>query len=436
VTTDLDQIAAAAEDGSLSEVEVAWADHLGHTLGKRLPAASFLQRRADERVGFCDATLSWDVVAEVHEGARLTDWRTGFPDLYAVPDFGTFRALPWRPGAGQVISDVVNHAGNPIPTAPRTVLRRVTDRLAELGYHAEVGVETEFFLLDPEGQPLAAAVHCYSLEKLNELNPILAQIGDGLTGFVPVEAITSEYGPGQLEINVHHKDPVGAADDAFRLKYAVRALARAAGARATFMAKPFQGLSGSSMHLHVSLWRDGAPAFVPDAGTENPLMRTAIAGLVRHLPAIAVFGAPSINSYKRFEARSYAPATAAWGGDNRTAAVRSLVEAGRSTRIELRTPGADANPYWAVASLLAAVIAGLEDREEAAARGSGDLYGTGDPLPRTPPEAAELARSDKRIAGLLGEDAVHDYTLLVEKDWDAYITTVTGWERERYLDLA
>jgi glutamine synthetase len=116
--------------------------------------------------------------------------------------------------------------------------------------------------------------------------------------------------------------------------------------------------------------------------------------------------------------------------------VRSLVEADRSTRIELRTPGADANPYWAVASLLAAVIAGLEDREEATARGSGDLYGTGHPLPRTPPEGVELARSDKRIAGLLGEDAVHDYTLLVAQDCNAYITTVTGWERERYLDLA
>ena len=432
----LDQIAAAIESGSLSEIEVAWADHLGHTLGKRLPAASFFQRSAAERVGFCDATLSWDVVAEVHEGARLTDWHTGFPDLYAAPDLGTFRLLPWRPGAGQVVSDVVDHAGDPIRTAPRTVLRRVTERLAELGYRAQVGIETEFFLLDPEGQPLAGAVHCYSLEKLNELGPVLTHIVDGLTGYVPVEAVTSEYGPGQLEINIHHSGPLGAADDAFRLKYAVRALARAAGARATFMAKPFQGLSGSSMHLHVSLWAGDTPAFAPEAGAENPLMRAAAAGVLRHLPAITVFGAPSINSYKRFEARSYAPATATWGGDNRTAAVRSLVEAGPSSRIELRTPGADANPYWAVASLLAAVIAGIEDREELGERGSGDLYGTGDPLPRIPAGAAELARSDKRIAGLLGEDAVHDYTLLVEQDWHAYLTAVTGWERDRYLELA
>jgi glutamine synthetase len=436
VPSGREQITSAAADRSLSEIEVAWADQLGHTLGKRLPVAGFLDQAANERVGFCDATLSWDVVADVHEGARLTGWRTGFPDLYATPDLDTFRLLPWRPGAGQVLGDIVDHEGNPVRTAPRTVLRRVTERLAELGYHAEIGVEIEFFLLDPAAQPLATAVHCYSLEKLNELDPVLTSITEGLAGYLPVEAVTSEYGPGQLEINIRHRDPIGAADDAFRLKYALRALARAAGARVTFMAKPFQGLSGSSMHLHVSLWRDGEPAFVPDAGAENPLMRAAIAGVLRHLPAISVFGAPNINSYKRFEARSYAPVTATWGADNRTAAVRSLVESGPATRIELRTPGADANPYWSVAALLATVIAGIEDNEELAPRGSGDLYGAGQPLPRTPAEAVELARSDKRIAGLLGEDAVHDYTLLVQQDWLAYITTVTGWERDRYLELA
>ena len=236
VPSGREQITSAAADRSLSEIEVAWADHLGHTLGKRLPAAGFLDQAANERVGFCDATLSWDVVANVHEGGRLTGWHTGFPDLYAAPDLDTFRLLPWRPGAGQVLGDIVDHEGNPVRTAPRTVLRRVTERLAELGYHAEIGVEIEFFLLDLAGQPLAAAVHCYSLEKLNELDPILTSITQGLAGYLPVEAVTSEYGPGQLEINIHHRDPIGAADDAFRLKYALRALARAAGARVTFMA--------------------------------------------------------------------------------------------------------------------------------------------------------------------------------------------------------
>jgi glutamine synthetase len=423
-------------DRTLREIEVAWADHLGHTLGKRLPAAGFLERAHDGHIGFCDATLAWDVVAEVHEGARLTDWHTGFPDLFAAPDLDTFRPLPWRPGAGQVISDVTNHEGELIHTAPRTILRRVIERLSELGYQASLGVEIEFFLLDAENDPLGGSVHCYSLEKANELDPVLSSLSAGLEGYVPMEGLTSEYGPAQFEINLHHADPLTAADDGFRLKYALRTLARSGGAKATFMAKPFQGLSGSSMHLHVSLWRDGEPAFTPEAGAENALHRRVLAGLVGHLPAITVFGAPNINSYKRYEDRSYAPTTANWGGDNRTASVRSLVEGDRSTRIELRTPGADANPYWAAAALLSTVIAGLEDNYEPAPRGVGNLYGVGVPLPRIPPAAVEAARADKRIADILGDDAVHDYTLLVEKDWEAYISTVTGWERDRYLDLA
>ena len=301
---------------------MAWADHLGHTLGKRIPAAGVLETSDAKGFGFCDATLSWDVVAELHEGARLTGWETGYPDLFAKPELDTFRFLPWRPGVGQVVSDVVAHGGEPVHTAPRTVLRRVVERLAELGYRAEIGVEIEFFLLDPAARPLGGSVHCYSLETANELDPALTTITEGLAGYVLVEGVTSEYGPAQLEINLHHADPLTAADDGFRLKYAVRALARRAGARATFMAKPFQGLSGSSMHLHLSLWRDGEPAFAPEGGAENPLMRSAIAGILAHLPAITVFGAPSINSYKRFESRSYyAPNTASWGGDNRTTAV-------------------------------------------------------------------------------------------------------------------
>ena len=428
---------AVIAEHELSELEVAWADHFGHTLGKRLPTAGFAERAVGERFGFCDATLSWDATAEVHSGGRLTDWRTGFPDLYVAPDPATFRFLPWRRRAGQFIGDVETHAGEPIHTAPRTVLRRVVARLAELGYEAQVGVEIECFLLDPGGNPLGGSVHCYSLEKANELDPGLSAIVSGLDGYVPLEGVTGEYGPGQIEINLSHADPLTAADDGFRLKYATRVLARDAGVGVTFMAKPFAGLSGNSMHLHLSLLRDGQPAFSPEDGGENALGRSVIASLVDHLPGITVFGAPTVNSYKRFEPESYAPTTAAWGGDNRSASVRSLIEKPTSTRIELRTPGADANPYWAIASLLAAVTVGLEGAlGQPPPKGEGNLYGIGAPLPRTPVEAVALARADKEIVDLLGEDAVFDYTLLVEREWEASLRAVTDWERDRYLHLA
>ena len=127
-----------------------------------------------------------------------------------------------------------------------------------------------------------------------------------------------EYGPGQWEVNLAHDEALAAADQGVRLKYGVREMARREGVKATFMAKPFNKLSGSSMHLHVSLWKDGQPAFAPEDGAENPLMLQALGGLIRHLPGIALYGSPTVNSYKRFELDSFAPVNVSWGGDNRT----------------------------------------------------------------------------------------------------------------------
>jgi glutamine synthetase len=197
---------------------------------------------------------------------------------------------------------------------------------------------------------------------------------------VPVEGILTEYGPGQVEVNLAHADALTAADDAFRLRYAIKELARRHGLLATFMAKPFAGLSGSSSHVHVSLWQQGSPAFAPAGGGESPLARHAVGGLLGHLPAVTLFGSPTVNSYKRFVPDAFAPVTATWGGDNRTAAVRSLLETPESSRIELRTGSADANPYWLVAAILAAIVSGLESGAEPAERGHGRQPR---PLPRT-----------------------------------------------------
>ena len=219
------------------------------------------------------------------------------------------------------------------------------------------------------------------------------------------------------------------------MKYATRELARRAGVQATFMAKPFAGASGNSMHVHVSLWRDGEPAFAPEDGSENPLHLRAVAGLLRHLPGITLYGAPTVNSYKRFEELSFAPSRVNWGGDNRTVAVRSLLESPEATRIEVRTGAADAQPHWAVASVLAAIVAGLEAGDDAAPappRGEGNLYGEGEPLPATLEGGVAAARADHVVAGILGDDAVHDYTRLAELEWQAFTSAVSDWDRARY----
>ncbi len=415
----------------LVEFEVTWPDQFGHPLGKRFPA-SRIRCVLAEGVTFCDGALAWNAVADVQQGVEFTNWATGYPDALAHPDLTTLRRLPWRPGVGHVIADVTTRHGDVLAASPRAVLRRAIDQLAARGYTAHLAIELEFYLLGAAGEVLQDSVHCYSLDKLNQAEPALTSVLAGLSGFVPVEAIGSEYGPSQFEVNLTHSDPLSAADDAFRFRYAVRTLARREGLRATFMAKPFTGLSGSSAHIHLSLWQDGTPAFAPSNGTEPALTRHAVAGLLRHLPGITVYGAPTVNSYKRYEPGSFAPTSSTWSGDNRTAAVRSLVESPAASRIELRTPAADANPYWAAAATLAGVIAGIDAAEEPPVRGGGDLYAAAATLPRNLGEAVAAARADRTITEILGAAAVHDYTELALSEWQAFSTEVTTWEQDRY----
>jgi glutamine synthetase len=429
-------IAAVIERGELREIEVAWADHQGHARGKRIDAASFLERARGAGFAFCNAALAWDIAGDVKEGLRHADWSSGFPDFFAVPDLNGFRRLPWRDGVGFVPSDLVDHHGRLVDAAPRTVLRRALERLAALGYRAEVGVEIEFHLLAADGSLLSDGVQAYSLQVLNQLDPLFGELLDGLRGFVELEGGNSEYGPGQCEVNLRHLGALEAADQASNFKYATRELARRAGGLATFMAKPFGDQAGNSMHLHLSLWRDDEPAFAPEEGADNQLMRQAIGGILEHLPGIVLYGAPTVNSYKRFEIGSFAPASVTWGGDNRSVAVRSLVETPGATRIELRTGAADAQPHWAIASLLAATVAGLEAHADPGERGAGDLYRAGPALPRTLAEGIAAARADGVVTEILGEDAVHDYTALAESEWETFVGAVTDWDRDRYLRSA
>ena len=429
-------LVGAVQRGDLDEVEVAWPDQAGHVLGKRIPAARFLDRALGDGFTFCDAALAWNVVGDVVDAVSFSNSRLGYPDAYAVPDLSTAKPVPWRPRTAQVIADIVDHHRRPLAASPRAVLRRVLDRLARLGFTARVGVELEFYLLREDGSVPQEALQCYSLEKANELDPGLSTITAGLRQFLPIEGLQTEYGPAQVEINLAHAPALTAADDAFRLRYAAKELARRAGLLATFMAKPFTDQSGSSAHLHLSLWRDGQPAFGPVDGAEGPAARHAIGGLLRHLPAIALFGAPTVNSYKRYRPGSFAPATASWSGDNRTAAVRSLLETPSASRVELRTPAADANPYWAIAAALAAVAAGLEAAVEPPAKRSGNLYDEGAVIPTDLGQAVAATRQDGVIQEILGTTAVADFAAVTESEWSAYQGEVTEWEVSRYLRRA
>ncbi|NKZ10224.1 glutamine synthetase [Mycolicibacterium septicum DSM 44393] len=422
------------KDGSITEIEVGWSDPLGHAQGKRIPAAGFLDRARGSGFAFCEASLGWNTDATVIDGLRLTNWDGGYPDVHAVPDLSTFRPLPWRPGTGHVLSDIVTHDRSPSQLDPRAVLRRVLAQLAELGYTAKVGVELEFYLLDPDGSAFQPDIHAYSLENANALDPLLTDLQQTLAAFTRLEGIETEYGPGQVEANLIYADALEAADDAARLKYAAKEVARRHGKIASFMPKPFTEHSGSSAHLHISLWRDGDPAFAAQGGEENQLALWSIAGLLEHLPSITLFGAHSVNAYRRFVPDSFAPATVTWSRDNRSAAVRSLVDADPSaTRIELRSGASDSNPYWLVASALAAVVAGIRAQRTPPVAEGGNLYAKGTALPESLGVAIALAIQDDTVTEILGHDSVHDFAAIAHSEWLEYTRHVSDWERRRYL---
>lgn len=424
----------ALDDGSLFEIEIAWSDPFGHAQGKRIPASVFLNRAVGTGFAFCEASLGWDTQGTVIDSLRLTNWSGGYPDVYAVPDLSTYKPVPWRPRVGHVISDIVTHDRSPSLLDPRAILKRVLARLASLGFTAKVGVEFEFYLLNFDGSPFQDDIHAYSLENANALDPILSDLYETLSRFIALEGIETEYGPGQIETNLVYTDALNAADDAARLKYAAKEVARRHGKIASFMPKPFTEHSGSSQHLHISLWRGDEPAFAPDADSENELALHAIAGLLEHLPSITLFGAHSVNAYRRFTPDSFAPATVSWSRDNRSAAVRSLIEPDPSaTRIELRSGASDANPYWLIAAALAAVVAGLEAKRNAPPAHGGNLYTQGVPLPESLGVAIELATRDDTILEILGADSVLDFATLARSEWTEFSNEVSDWERRRYL---
>ncbi len=429
-------LARALADGSLAEIEVAWSDPFGGAAGKRIPAGQFLDR-ATHGFTFCEAALGWNSEGTVIDSLRSTNWDDGYPDVHAVPDLATFTRLPWRRNAGHVICDVLRPDGSASPLDSRAVLRRVLARLASLGYSAKVGVELEFYLLNRDGSPLQDDIKAYSLENANGLEPLLSDLSENLQAFTRLEGVQTEYGPGQVETNLVYTDALAAADDSARLKYAAKEVARRHGKLASFMPKPFSGQSGSSAHLHISLWRDGEPAFGSVDGAENDLAQLAIAGLVEHLPSITLFGAHSVNAYRRYTPDSFAPDSVNWSRDNRSAAVRSLVEdSPHATRIELRSGASDANPYWLVASALAAVVAGIEAGRRPPAPGTGNLYGKGSPLPDSLGTACALAAQDDTILEILGSESVLDFIALARSEWQAYRGHVSDWEIRRYLETS
>jgi glutamine synthetase len=364
--------------------------------------------------------------------------RSGAGDLLVRPDPSTLHELTWRPGWKVCLATPSWPDGSPCEIASREVLRRTLAGLSELGYEAVAAVEYEVRLWDAESKPLSSGLS-YSLGELAGFESFVRALAPALEALgVELSAVHTEAGPGLLELNLGARPALRAADDAALTKMAVKDLAATMGLRASFLAKTAPGEEGSSGHIHLSCWSDGANAFrVAADGALPAVFRSAIAGVLEHLPAASLLLNPTINSYKRLVPGFFAPVNASWGVENRSCAVRAIVRKDHPElcRLECRRPGADANPYLAVAAVVASAADGMKRNLTPPAAIEGDAYARGElpELPGSLESAIRAFQSDAVLREALDE-RFSDY-YVTSRAWEvkAFQGTVTDWERDRYM---
>jgi glutamine synthetase len=433
-------------------VLVGFTDHYGRLVGKRYDAGLFVDEVATAGTHGCDYLLTTDMEMEPVPGYELANWESGYGDVHLVPDLLTLRRADWLDRTALVLCDVAgsrDHA--PVQAAPRHVLRRQVDAAATLGLTAMAATELEYYLYRSSYREAAASGYS-RLEPagwyLEDYHLLQGARTEDFTAAgrrhlrrsgVPVESSKGEWGVGQHELNVRYADALTMADRHVVYKQCLKETADRLGASVTFMAKVATDQAGSSCHVHMSLWRGGDSAFAGE-GELGPVrcsdeFRWFLGGVLAHVPDVMVFLAPTVNSYKRYVDASWAPTRIAWSYDNRTAGVR-VVGDGPSLRLECRVPGADCNPYLALAGLLASGLDGIANRTEPAPCFAGDVYAARDlpHVPRSLAEATDLFVASPFAKAAFGQSVVDHYAHFFRTEWDAYAGAVSDWERRRYFE--
>jgi glutamine synthetase len=429
-------------DESLDTVVVAFTDMQGRLLGKRLHRDFFLEDVAEHGAEGCNYLLALEMEMDPVPGYAIASWERGYGDFVMRPDLATLRAIPWLEGTALVLADVAWHDGSPVAPSPRQVLKRQVERAAERGLTPMFGSELEFYLLK-ETYAEAHAQHYrgltpsvpyildYHILATSYDEPFIRTIRNSMhAAGIRVENSKGEAWPGQHEINFRFDDAVAMADNHAIYKNGVKELAQQHGCSITFMAKPDHSWIGNSCHIHASLWRDGENAFAD----ESDLFKQFLAGWIAAARELAIFLAPTINSYKRYAAGSWAPTTLAWGYDNRTCGFR-IVGHGRSQRIETRIPGGDVNPYLAFAALLAAGLHGIEQELALPPALEGNAYvSDAERFPSTLREAIDALERGTIARAALGDDVVDHYLNYARTEQRLFDEVVTCYERERLFE--
>lgn len=442
----------AVKDGSIDTIMAGFVDMQGRIVGKRIPGAYFLSNVVDEGVHFCKYLLGTDMEMGTPEGYRLMNWEEGYGDWTAIPDFDTMRPIPWLPGTALILSDVVDHSGKAVEISPRQVLRNQIARARNMGFEPIMATELEFYLwretyetAHQKGydnlETFGWYLEDYHFLQSSKAEPFYRQVRKQMQeAGIPIISGKGEAGPGQYEINLAHGPALGTADNHAVYKHGIKEIAVAQDLAVSFMAKPDHRLTGSSCHVHVSLVdsESGQNVFATDsldAHTLSERGRWFLAGQLALSREWTLFMAPTVNSYKRYAAASWAPVNIAWAYDNRTCGIR-VVGTGPGLHIESRLPGADANPYITLAAILAAGLWGIENQLPCPDAYTGNAYEAHD-LPRMPrrlDEAIELFSQSQAARDSFGDEVMAHYLNAARVEQEAYDSIVGAWERERYFE--
>lgn len=449
VTVSREQLESLIRGGQIDTVVVAFPDLQGRLVGKRASGRFFLEHVAAHGTENCDYLIACDIDNEPIPGFAFASYDQGYGDVAALPDWDTIRVLPWVPNTALVLADLHDvESGERIGVAPRSVLRAQVEAAAAAGIVPMLGSEIEFYLFRDSYEeaherdyrdlrPHSPWVQDYHVLATTMDEYVIGAIRRGLEAAgVPVEFSKGEAGRGQHEINLDFAEAVEMADRNHVYKTAAKEIAHSLGRSVTFMAKYDAADTGSSCHIHSSIWStSGGPLGVADDGSWSESMRQWTAGLLATARDFSLLWAPTVNSYKRFQPDSWAPTALAWGHDNRTLGFRAVGH-GAGTRIESRIPGADANSYLAFAGTIAGGLYGVRHGLELAEPFEGNGYTAAD-LERIPADLGEAIALWERseIARECFGDDVHQHLLVAARhEWRAFHRAVTDWERRRYWE--
>jgi glutamine synthetase len=435
-----------------SYVKVAIVDIDGVLRGKYLDKAKFLSS-IEDGFGFCDVVFGWDSADACYDNVSYTGWQSGYPDGTVHIDTHTHRHIPWESGRHFFLSDYVG--SNPeVVVCPRRLVRGLEERAAAMGHVARFGLEFEWFNFaetpssanakDFRGlEPISPGMFGYSVLRQTHAQDFFDAMLTDLRAFgVPLEGLHTETGPGVFEAAIIYSSPLEAADRGTLFKSGVKEIGHRFGILPSFMARWNTDLPGCSGHAHQSLWdRDGERNLFHDPADPHGMsatMRSWLAGILTLLPEMLVLFAPTVNSYKRLVDGFWAPTRPTWGIDNRTVAARVIPGSASSTRLELRVPGSDVNPYLAVAGCMAAGLWGVEhglELTQPATVGSGYDDESAERLPRNLLDATRRFAESKTLRDLLGDGFVDHFAATREWEWRQYQDAVTDWELRRYFEI-